>query len=288
MENIIEFKNVTFKYDEAPILSSFSLSIKKGKHTVLLGPNGSGKSTIAKLIMGLLECNSGTIYVNNKELNEENIEEIRKDAAIVFQNPDNQFIGTTVEDDIAFGLENRNVNPLLMKDIIESYLHKVNMQNFINAEPQNLSGGQKQRVAIAGALALKPKLLILDEATSMLDPKGKKEINSLIEKIKRESNDLSIISITHHIDEALLADEIVVINKGKIIKCGTPKEILFDENLLKNNSLLPPFVVEVQNKLKESGISLSPSFSLEELAEKLWKLKLRIYHIAMIVKKTMQ
>ena len=269
MENIIEFKDVTFKYDETPILSSFSLSIKKGKHTVLLGPNGSGKSTIAKLIMGLLECNSGKIYVNNKELNEENIEEIRNDAAIVFQNPDNQFIGTTVEDDIAFGLENRNVNPLLMKDIIDSYLNKVNMQNFKNAEPQNLSGGQKQRVAIAGALALKPKLLILDEATSMLDPKGKNEITSLIEKIKKESNDLSVVSITHHIDEALLADEIIVLNKGKVIKCGSPKEILFDENLLRSNSLLPPFIVDAQNKLKENGIDISSSFSLEELVEKL-------------------
>ena len=269
MERIIEFKDVTFKYDEKPILSSFSLSIKKGKHTVLLGPNGSGKSTIAKLIMGLLECDKGKIFVNDKELNEESIEEIRNDAAIVFQNPDNQFIGTTVEDDIAFGLENRNVDPSLMKDIIETYLEKVNMSNFINAEPQNLSGGQKQRVAIAGALALKPKLLILDEATSMLDPKGKKEITSLIEKIKKESNDLSIISITHHIDEALLADEVIVLNHGNIIKCGTPKEILFDENLLTSNSLLPPFVVDVQNKLKENGIEISSSFSLEELVEKL-------------------
>ena len=178
MKNIVEFKDVTFKYDEnTPLIDSLNLSIKEGTYTVLLGHNGSGKSTIAKLIIGLLEKENGEIVVFDKVLSEETIDEIRNDVAIVFQNPDNQFIGTTVEDDIAFGLENRCIPQEQMQDIIEEYANKVGMIDFLKQEPTALSGGQKQRVAIAGALALKPKLLILDEATSMLDPKGKKDIN---------------------------------------------------------------------------------------------------------------
>ena len=174
MKNIVEFKNVTFKYDDStPLIDGLNLSIKEGTYTVLLGHNGSGKSTIAKLIIGLLEKQQGEIIVFDKALSEETVDEIRSNVAIVFQNPDNQFIGSTVEDDIAFGLENRCVEPSLMQGIIEEYADKVGMINFLKHEPTALSGGQKQRVAIAGALALKPNLLISDEATSMLDPKGK-------------------------------------------------------------------------------------------------------------------
>ena len=230
MENIVEFNNIEFKYDEeSSLLSSLSMSIKKGKYTVLLGPNGSGKSTIAKLIIGLLEISSGEIKVNDTILDSKTIDEIRNHVAIVFQNPDNQFIGTTVEDDIAFGLENRCVKQSEMQDIIEDFADRVGMVEFLKEEPSNLSGGQKQRVAIAGALALKPDLLILDEATSMLDPKGKSEIMKVILDIKNHNPNMSILSITHHIDEALLADEIIVLNKGKVVSVGSPKEILYNK-----------------------------------------------------------
>ena len=270
MANIVEFKNVSFKYDEdALVLNDLSLSIKEGTYTVLLGHNGSGKSTIAKLIIGLLEANSGQINVLNLPLSEKTVDEIRNDVAIVFQNPDNQFIGSTVEDDIAFGLENRCIPQNEMQDIINDFASKVNMLDFLHHEPTALSGGQKQRVAIAGALALNPKLLILDEATSMLDPKGKKEINKVINQIKKYNPSMTIISITHHIDEALLADEIIVLNDGHVAAVGSPNEILYNQKLLEDNSLLPPFVVEVRKKLAESGIEVEQCFTMEELVNKL-------------------
>ena len=270
MSNIVEFDNITFKYDEStPLLSSLSLKIKKGSYTVLLGHNGSGKSTIAKLIIGLLEKEQGDIFVDGIKLEERTLDQIRSKVSIVFQNPDNQFIGSTVEDDIAFGLENKCVEQKDMQDIIEKYAYKVGMIDFLKQEPTNLSGGQKQRVAIAGALALTPELLILDEATSMLDPKGKKDIYKVINEIRKENPSMSILSITHHIDEALLADEIIVLNDGKVAKVGTPKEILYDEKLLIDNSLLPPFVVEVRKKLNEHGIEIDECFTMEELVNKL-------------------
>lgn len=270
MDKIVEFKNVTFKYDEDnSILTSLSLCLKKGKYTVLLGPNGSGKSTIAKLIVGLLEANQGEIIIFDKVLNENNIIDIRNDVAIVFQNPDNQFIASTVEEDIAFGLENRNVKHEDMQPLIDKYASLVNMSEFLKCEPQYLSGGQKQRVAIASALVLNPKLLILDEATSMLDPKGKKEIMDCIINIKKNNPNMSILSITHHIDEALLADEIIVLNKGKIAAIGNPKEILYNQELLEKNSLIAPFVVQVRKKLNENGINIEECFTLEELGNKL-------------------
>ena len=270
MKNIVEIKDVTFKYDEnTPLINSLNLSIKEGTYTVLLGHNGSGKSTIAKLIIGLLEKEKGEISVFGNVLNVQTVDEIRNNVAIVFQNPDNQFIGSTVEDDIAFGLENRCIEPSKMQSIIEEYANKVGMINFLKHEPTALSGGQKQRVAIAGALALNPNLLILDEATSMLDPKGKKDINNVIYEIKKNNPKMAILSITHHIDEALLADEIIVLNNGSVAKVGTPSEILYDEKLLKENSLLPPFVVEVKNALKDEGIEIDECFTMEELVSKL-------------------
>ena len=268
---MIEFNNVSFQYNssEGKVLDNVSFSVKEHEWVSILGHNGSGKSTIAKLMIGLFEPCSGTISYDGVVLSEDTVNDIRKKVGIVFQNPDNQFIGSTVEDDIAFGLENRCVEPSKMQGIIEEYANKVGMINFLKHEPTALSGGQKQRVAIAGALALNPNLLILDEATSMLDPKGKKDINSVIYEIKKNNPKMAILSITHHIDEALLADEIIVLNNGSVAKVGTPSEILYDEKLLKENSLLPPFVVEVKNALKDAGVKIDECFTMEELVSKL-------------------
>lgn len=270
MENIVEFKDVCFSYDEeTPLLKDLSFSLKKGQYSVLLGHNGSGKSTIAKLIIGLLEIQKGEIIVDGLSLNDENVDKIRNHVAIVFQNPDNQFIGSTVEDDIAFGLENRCVPQDEMPDIINKFATLVSMQDFLKMEPTSLSGGQKQRVAIAGALALNPDILILDEATSMLDPKGKKEINNVIKMLRENNPNMSILAITHHMDEALKADEIFILNKGKIITSGTPNEILFNQKLLEDNNLLPPFIINVIKQLKENNIDVPTCLTIEELVNKL-------------------
>ena len=263
----IRFENVTFGYhNNSPILENFNLTIKNGKYTVLLGHNGSGKSTLAKLSIGLLETTSGSIYVDDLLLNEENLAKIRNKIAIVFQNPDNQFIGSTVRDDIAFGLENKCVDSDKMDEIIEEFATKVNMHEFLDAEPTNLSGGQKQRVAIAGVLAMQPDLLILDEATSMLDPTGKKEIFEVIHNLKEKRKDMSILSITHHIEEAIQADEIII-NNGKVIKIGTPEEILYDHQLLEENALEAPFVVQLIESLKKANIDVPQCLSEEELVK---------------------
>lgn len=268
MENIIKFEKVFFSYNETPVLEDLSLEIKKGKFSVLLGHNGSGKSTIAKLIIGLLEAKSGTIIVDDKILNENTVNAIREKVAIVFQNPDNQFIGSTVKDDIAFGLENRCVDPKKMDEIILSFAKIVKMKDFLDAEPTLLSGGQKQRVAIAGALSMKPSILILDEATSMLDPQGRKEMYEIISQLRNENPNMSILSITHHIEEAFLADEVMILNNGKIVKIGSPKDVLQDIKLLNENQLEPPFIIQLINKLKVENINIPDNiFTMEELVK---------------------
>ena len=273
MEYIVKFDDVTFKYDESiSLLSSLSLKIKKGKYTVLLGHNGSGKSTIAKLIIGLLEAEKGKIYVDDVELNEENIDLIRNKVAIVFQNPDNQFIGSTVEDDIAFGLENHLVPNNEMQPIIEEYAQKTGMLEFLDKEPTKLSGGQKQRVAIAGVLAMHPEIIILDEATSMLDPKGKREIKELIKKMRDIVPNITIVSITHDISEAVASDKVVVMNKGKVFATGTPKEIFSDEEKLKEVGLQLPFTYKVQHELLKEGYSLELVMSTKEMVKEICQL----------------
>ena len=223
MENAIEIKNLSFSYQknvnnqrDIDVLENLNISFPKGKYTCVLGHNGSGKSTLAKIIVGLLpSTRHESIKILGMELNEENVYKIRENVGIVFQNPDNQFIGSTVEDDIAFGLENHCVHQSEMKAIIDEYAKLVGMDEYLEKEPSHLSGGQKQRVAIAGVLAMEPSILILDEATSMLDPKGKKEIKALIHKMKDIVKDITIISITHDVEEALNSDYVVVLNKGK-------------------------------------------------------------------------
>lgn len=273
MSEII-IKNLSFSYnDGVDVIKDLSLSIEKGKYVSILGHNGSGKSTLARLIIGLLRKKSGEIYVRDLPLNKENLRKIRSEVAIVFQNPDNQFIGATVEDDIAFGLENHQVPHEEMQCIIDKLLSDVDMLNHAKKEPAMLSGGQKQRVAIAGVLATNPKILILDEATSMLDPKGKKDIAKLISKMREDNKELTIISITHDVEEAFLSDEIVVIDNGTIALQGKPEEVFKDRKRIEELGLAMPLVMDIKDQLKQEGINLKCENTLDSLAEALCQLK---------------
>lgn len=275
LENIIEVKHLCFEYEEnQPIIQDVSFNIKKGSFVAILGHNGSGKSTIAKLLIGLLEKKSGDIVVDGTPLNENTFYDIRHDIGIVFQNPDNQFIGATVRDDIAFGLENKCVPHDQMDEIIDSFSKRVGMYEFLDHEPSKLSGGQKQRVAIAGILAMSPKILILDESTSMLDPRGKKEINELVANIRRET-DMTVISITHDIDEALQSDQVILLNQGKIEKMGPSEQILRDKESLLKLGLNVPFAYIVSERLKMDGFIDEIEIHQERLVQKLCQFDLK-------------
>ena len=266
----LEIKNLCFSYEETrPVIDDVSLSIDKGSFVAILGHNGSGKSTLAKLIVGLLEKKSGQIFFNDVEITKKNIRDLQTKTALVFQNPDNQFIGSTVEDDIAFGLENREFPHDKMQEEIEKFASSVNMLDYLKKEPISLSGGQKQRVALAGALILRPEILILDEATSMLDPKGKSTVRKYLNRIHKENPELSIISITHDVDEAFLADQVLILSKGKLVKSGKPEEVLRDEQALLDLKLDMPFVYRVEKKLSEACID-SKAESIEQLVEDIW------------------
>ena len=268
----IEIKNLTFSYDGTNnVLKDVSLDIHKGDYISIIGHNGSGKSTLAKLIVGLMKADAGDIIIEDEALTEENVYDMREKLAIVFQNPDNQFIGSTVRDDIAFGLENRRVDPSEMNDIIENYAKRVRMEDYLNHEPTKLSGGQKQRVAIAGVLSMHPSVLILDEATSMLDPKGRKEVNELVHEL-HEAQKMTILSITHDIEEVTLSDYVVVMNQGEVFMEGKPEDILVNIDALQEIGLDIPFDVKFYLKMKEKGIDLKTPFNEEGMVETLWQL----------------
>ena len=262
MENIIKVENLCFEYEPGlKTIHNISFQIKKGEYVAILGHNGSGKSTIAKLLIGLLEKKSGNIIIDHKELNLENLYKIREKIGIVFQNPDNQFIGATVRDDIAFGLENICIPREKMDELIERYAKRVRMDQFLDHEPTKLSGGQKQRVAIAGILAMSPSIIILDESTSMLDPRGRKEINELIRELK-EDKEMTIISITH--------------DKGEIVGDDQPETLLMNEKLLLDLHLDTPFALKVSRKLKAQGIQINETLNVEELEKQLCQLHAKI------------
>lgn len=266
----LEVRNLTFAYSEEHVaVDDVSFSVDEGKFVAVLGHNGSGKSTLAKLIVGLLEKKSGQIFFNDEEVTKSNIQNFQNKTALVFQNPDNQFIGVTVEDDIAFGLENKCFPHDKMQEEINLFADSVNMLDYLKKEPINLSGGQKQRVALAGALILRPEILILDEATSMLDPKGKSTVRKVIDKIHAENPNLTIISITHDVDEALLADEVLILSKGKLVKNGKPKEIFKDREAMLELKLEVPFVYRFEEKLSKIGIN-STADNVEALVEDIW------------------
>ena len=276
MENIIKVENLCFEYEPGlKTIHNISFQIKKGEYVAILGHNGSGKSTIAKLLIGLLEKKSGNIIIDHKELNLENLYKIREKIGIVFQNPDNQFIGATVRDDIAFGLENICIPREKMDELIERYAKRVRMDQFLDHEPTKLSGGQKQRVAIAGILAMSPSIIILDESTSMLDPRGRKEINELIRELKADK-EMTIISITHDIEEAKNADRILLLNKGEIVGDDQPETLLMNEKLLLDLHLDTPFALKVSRKLKAQGIQINETLNVEELEKQLCQLHAKI------------
>lgn len=271
---IISLQEVTFTYTEEenirPAVNNVSYTIRAGEWVAVVGHNGSGKSTLARLMNGLLFPQSGKVRIFGEELNEQNLWEARSQMGMVFQNPDNQFVGATVQDDVAFALENNGIPFEEMVERVEESLVKVKMNDFMNSEPHHLSGGQKQRVAIAGAIALKPKILLLDEATSMLDPQGREEVLSTVRQLKDET-DLTVISITHDLEEALHADRVIMMNNGKKYAEGTPEEIFQKGQELVDLGLDLPFAMNISRLLRSKGITLmADHMTEEELVNDLW------------------
>ena len=267
-DNIIKIKNVSFFYPEsdAPAIDNISFNVKRGSWTSIIGHNGSGKSTIIRLINGLLvpdESGSPLIEVDGIKLTDDTVWEVRNRVGIVFQNPDNQFVGATVADDVAFGLENLGIPHSEMVKIVPEAIKAVGMSEYANSEPANLSGGQKQRVAIAGILAIKPKIIVLDEATSMLDPEGRNQILSIVQDMK-DKYDLTVISITHDIDEANMADQVLVMNDGKLITQGSTKTVFSQVSLLKSIGLDVPFFEQIKEKLQQDAIKLPDNLDSEK------------------------
>lgn len=249
---MIEFKNVSFQYNtsEEKALDNVSFQIQDQEWVSILGHNGSGKSTIAKLMVGLLAAQKGSILYDDVAFSEKTIDDIRKHIGIVFQNPDNQFVGYNVKYDIAFGLENHQVPREEMLKLIQTYTEKVDMVHELEREPQTLSGGQKQRVAIAGILAMNCDLIILDEATSMLDPEGCEEITKLIVELK-EKYHKTIVTITHDLSLAALSDRLIVLKNGKIIQEGKPNDVFQERELLKSSHLDIPFGLRFYHEAME-------------------------------------
>ncbi|QTD39817.1 energy-coupling factor ABC transporter ATP-binding protein [Sporosarcina sp. Te-1] len=276
MKEILSLEHVSFTYasedeqESRKALDDISFTIREGEWIAIVGHNGSGKSTLAKLIIGLLFPSEGTIRVFLEDLGEENLWDIRSRMGIVFQNPDNQFVGSTVQDDVAFALENNGVPFEKMVPRVHAALAQVKMESFLDHEPHHLSGGQKQRVAIAGALALEPELLILDEATSMLDPQGRDEVIRVVEELKRQTG-LTVLSITHDLEEVLLADRVIVMNQGKVLAIGTPPQIFERGDELEAIGLDLPFSMKLSGYLRNEGIELNGNhMSEEELVNELW------------------
>lgn len=269
----VEVSHLSFSYDgQNDVIKDVSFEIPKGSYTTIVGHNGSGKSTIAKLLIGLLKAKSGEIKILGNILNEENVYSLRNHAGIVFQNPDNQFIGSTVADDIAFGLENHCVPQEQMQAIIEDVAARVNMSDFLDSEPTKLSGGQKQRVAIAGILAIAPDIIIFDESTSMLDPQGKASINEQIQKLHDERN-ITILSITHDMEEVAQSEYVIVLKDGKVEMQGTPKQIFEHKGKLKEMKLELPFALSFSEKLKNEGIFKDSYCTLDEVVNELCQLR---------------
>ena len=274
MKSIIEVKDLYFRYKEDQgyyDVNNVSFHVKRGEWLSIVGHNGSGKSTTIRLIDGLLEAESGEIWIDGQLLSSENVWDLRRQIGMVFQNPDNQFVGATVEDDVAFGLENQGLPREEMKKRVSESLELVGMLDFKKREPARLSGGQKQRVAIAGVVALRPAILILDEATSMLDPEGRRELIQTVQEIRKD-NQMTVVSITHDLEEVAMSDRVLVMKKGQVESTSSPRE-LFSRADLDQIGLDEPFTNQLRESLRETGYRLPDGYLTEgELEDKLWEL----------------
>ncbi|MGX7389553.1 energy-coupling factor ABC transporter ATP-binding protein [Dolosigranulum pigrum] len=273
MSDIITVNNIKYKYnidDDHLALNDVSFSVKQGEWLSIVGPNGSGKSTLAKTLNGLIAPQEGSVQVDGLDLTMENVWDIRQRVGMVFQNPDNQFVGATVQDDVAFGLENLGVPRPEMIERIEHALAQVGMTDFAEKEPARLSGGQKQRVAIAGIVALKPKIMILDEATSMLDPRGRREVLQTVKEVKEREN-LTVLSITHDVDEAAASDRVLVMKGGQIIDHDKPEAIFSQTKNLMSYGLDVPFPERLKQALAQENIKVPDDYLTKEgLIDWLW------------------
>lgn len=274
MKSIIEVKDLSFRYKEDQEyydVNNVSFHVKRGEWLSIVGHNGSGKSTTIRLIDGLLEAESGEIWINDQLLSSENVWDLRRQIGMVFQNSDNQFVGATVEDDVAFGLENQGLPREEMKKRVAESLELVGMLDFKKREPARLSGGQKQRVAIAGVVALRPAILILDEATSMLDPEGRRELIQTVQEIRKDYQ-MTVVSITHDLEEVAMSDRVLVMKKGQVESTSSPRE-LFSRADLDQIGLDDPFTNQLRESLRETDYQLPDGYLTEgELEDKLWEL----------------
>lgn len=267
----IEFENVSFSYGEGvQAIKNINFDVEEGEFVAVLGHNGSGKSTLARLCNGLLEADAGVVRAFGQQLTSKNVYDIRKRVGIVFQNPDNQTVASIVEDDIAFGAENVGLAREEIGERIAFALRAVGMEEYRNAMVSRLSGGQKQRVAIAGVLALKPDVMILDESTAMLDPRGRREIVNVVKKLNRDEK-ITVILITHFMEEALLADRAVVMNRGEIVMQGAPAEIFERHEELLTYNLTLPQIGYICKKLQSGGMNVPDTLDIEELAREVAK-----------------
>lgn len=277
MSNIVEVNNISFEYiteeESFKAIEDLSLDIKKGEFLVIIGHNGSGKSTLSKNLNAILMPTKGNILIDNMDTrDEEKLWDIRQTAGMVFQNPDNQIVATVVEEDVAFGPENLGIEPAEIRKRVDESLKSVGIYELRDRQPHLLSGGQKQRVAIAGIIAMKPKCVIFDEATAMLDPSGRKEVMSTIKRLNKEEN-ISVIHITHFMEEAVDADRVIVMEKGKKILEGTPRQVFFKIDMLKNIGLDVPYMTELSKELNKEGLNIdSDILTVDEMVIKLCQL----------------
>ncbi|TDP57709.1 energy-coupling factor transporter ATPase [Aminicella lysinilytica] len=273
MKSIIKIENLIFEYmgeeDQEPVkaINNISLDIEEGSFTAIIGQNGSGKSTLAKNLNGLLLPSGGAIYVNGWDTkDDEHIWDVRQTAGMVFQNPDNQLVSSIVEDDVAFGPENLGVEPKLIRKRVDEALESVNMGEYKRKAPHLLSGGQKQRIAIAGVVAMRPKCIIFDEPTAMLDPRGRNDIMDIIKELHEEG--ITVVLITHFMDEAVRAERVIILNKGTVLLDGTPEEVFKEHELIRSVNLDVPMAVELGAKLRSRGIKVPEEVvTIEEMVE---------------------
>ncbi|MGV3030632.1 energy-coupling factor transporter ATPase [Streptococcus suis] len=273
MTDIIQVKHLKYKYEEEAenyTLNDVTFHVKQGEWLSIIGHNGSGKSTTVRLIDGLLEAESGDIFIDGDKLTVDNVWDKRRLIGMVFQNPDNQFVGATVEDDVAFGLENQGIPLAEMRQLVQEALELVGMADFKIREPARLSGGQKQRVAIAGVVALRPKIIILDEATSMLDPEGRLDLIQIVKDIK-DQHGMTVISITHDLDEVALSDRVIVMKNGQVESISTPADLFMRDDLA-DLDLAQPFTADLAQSLRQAGLAVPLRyFTEEELEETVWE-----------------